>query len=186
MARPLRRWHRADARGLRGRGCYRLLAFLRFVLAIQDFCHRLKDALQQFQRLFVGVQGDRKVRLCACPGGDAAVEGHQQTPDHGHIQVFQIQHDGVLLLGHLVHAHSGGLHPRQRDIDQIADRGRRVAVAVDELVQHIGGILGGLDGRDPLVGFNAARPVGNVRFGPVTGPLPRKVQDDWLPILPLP
>ena len=46
------------------------------------------------------------------------------------------------------------MHPRQRDIDQIADRGRRVAVAVDELVQHIGGILGGLDGGDPLVGFN--------------------------------
>ncbi len=71
-------------------------------------------------------------------------------------------------LGHLVHAHSGGLHPRQRDtLDQIADRGGRVAVAVDQLVQHIGGIFGGLDGGDPLVGLDPARPVGNVRFGDV-------------------
>ena len=65
-------------------------------------------------------------------------------------------------LGELVHAHSGGLHPHQRHVDQVADRGRRIAVAVDEFVQHVGGVLGGLDGGDALVGLDAARAVGDV------------------------
>ena len=70
-------------------------------------------------------------------------------------------------LGDLVHAHGGGLHPDQRDVDQVADRRRRVAVAVDEFIQHVGGVFGGLDGRDALVGFDAAGAVGDVGFGDV-------------------
>ena len=76
--------------------------------------------------------------------------------------MFQIQHDGVLLLGHLVHAHGGGLHPHQRNVHQVAHRGRRVTVAVDELVQHVGGVLRGLDGGNALVGLDAAGAVGDV------------------------
>ena len=76
--------------------------------------------------------------------------------------MFQIQHNGVLLLGHLVHAHGGGLHPHQRNVHQVAHRGRRVTVAVDELVQHVGGVLRGLDGGNALVGLDAAGAVGDV------------------------
>ena len=34
----------------------------------------------------------------------------QQTAYHGKIQRFQIQDQGILLLGHLVHAHGSGLY----------------------------------------------------------------------------
>ena len=61
------------------RGRCRSFAVFCFFYAIQDLCHRLEDALQQLQRLFVGLQGDRKIGPVACTGGDAAVEGYQQA-----------------------------------------------------------------------------------------------------------
>ena len=123
------------------------------------------DPLQQLQRLFVGLEGDREVRLGPGPCRDPAIERDEQAPDHAKVQLLHLQQQGVFLLGDLVHAHGGGLHPDEGDIDQIADRGRRVAVAVNELVQHIGGVLGGLDGGNAFVGFDAARPIRDILFG---------------------
>ena len=123
--------------------------------------------MQQVQRLFVGLQGDGEIGFAAGTGGDAAVEGHEQAADHRDIQRLDLQDEGVLFLGDFVHAHGGGLHPDQRDVDQVADRGRRVTVAVDEFIQHVGGVFGSLDGRDALVGFDAAWAVGDVGFGDV-------------------
>ena len=88
----------------------------------------------------------------------------QQAAYHGKVQRFQIQHKGILLLGHLVHAHGSGLYADKGNVDQITHRGRWVAVAVDELVQHIGGVLRGLDGGNALVGFDAARAVRDILF----------------------
>ena len=120
--------------------------------------------MQQFQRLFVRLQYHREIGFAARSGGDTAIESLQQAADHGKFQRFQIQHEGVFLLSHLIHAHGGGLHADEGDVDQITHRGRRVTVAVNELVQHIGGVLRGLDGGNALVSFDAPRAVRDILF----------------------
>ena len=65
--------------------------------------------MQQLQRLFVGLEGDREVRLGPGPCRDPAVERDEQAPDHAKVQLLHLQQQGVVLLGDLVHAPGGGL-----------------------------------------------------------------------------
>src|SRR5699024_6937812 len=66
-----------------------------------------------------------------------------------------------------VDAHRGRQDAHQRDVDQVADRGRRVAVAVDQFVQDVGGVGGVLDGGDPAVGLDPAGAVGDIPLGDI-------------------
>ena len=44
--------------------------------------------MQQLQRLFVGLEGDREVRLGPGPCRDPAIERDEQAPDHAKVQLL--------------------------------------------------------------------------------------------------
>src|SRR5699024_1876155 len=53
------------------------------------------------------------------------------------------------------------------DVDQVADRSGRVAVAVDQFIQHVGGVGRALDGGDAAVSLDPAGAVGDVPLGDI-------------------
>src|SRR5699024_1172653 len=92
---------------------------------------------------------------------------------HNGGQLARADHVGVedqlvAALHDLHDAHPGGGHAHQRNVYQPLHALGRAAVTVDELVQYIFGVRGGLDGGDALVGFDAPGGVGDVIFRQVS------------------
>ena len=74
-------------------------------------------------------------------------------------QPLTVEQQLLPLLADLLDAAAGGGHTDQAHVHQPGHAPRHIAVAVDQLVQHIGGVLGGLDGGDALVRLDASRGV---------------------------
>ena len=134
---------------------------------VLDVGHGLEQLAQQVQGLFVGPEGHRQIGFGSGARRHPAVEGGQQAPDHGQFQLLEGEGQQVLFLGDLIDPHRGGLDPDQRHIHKVADRGGRVAVAVNQFIQHVGGVGGVLDGGNPAVGLDPAGAVGDIPLGDI-------------------
>ena len=73
-----------------------------------------------------------------------------------------VQDQVFALLHNLLHAGPGRRDPHQRDVHQPLHAAGRVAVPVNQLIQHVPGVLPVGDGRNPLVRLDAPRRVGDV------------------------
>ena len=67
----------------------------------------------------------------------------------------RVENQLVAALDDFRNAGAGRRHAHQRDIHQPLHAFGRAAVAVNQLIQHVLGVGGGLDGGNPLVGLNA-------------------------------